>query len=205
MRATYWSVTAFNEEIEILEKRIEVPDYIKEIVGGVEKCPKSEKLHFQGMLVCNHQVRLSKIKKWLPTAHLEPARNKDDLRKYALKAETAVGEKSTWTNDWEGLHGFSCRLMTYVFDEIEARPAIEEDGCWYRAADRMSVPDWECMFNSARSRLLKEHPKEMYRFMNAPYKRLWCETALVWFDHLWAHRLSLEDSSASGGCGSPTN
>lgn len=92
-RHSWWSITAFNEEIEICEGPL--PSYIKRILGGREICPKTGKLHFQGAAQCqpNKPLRLSQMKSWLPTAHFQPAREVEALKKYVMKAETAAGEK----------------------------------------------------------------------------------------------------------------
>lgn len=92
-KSSCWSVTAFNDEISILEDDTKFPDFVKEVLGGREVCPSSGKLHFQGAVVLHSQQRLSALKKWLPTAHWEPARSRDALKKYAMKEDTAVGEK----------------------------------------------------------------------------------------------------------------
>lgn len=105
-KATVWSITAYGDEIALLEEKRNVPDYVKEIAGGVEECPTTGRKHFQGYLQLRTQQRMSALKKWLPTAHLEVCRNKDALKKYAMKADTAVGEKSEWVNpqQYEQLH-----------------------------------------------------------------------------------------------------
>lgn len=98
-KATYWCVTAFNAEIEAMENKSTWPTWVAEVHGGRELCPKTKKLHFQGMVKCKSQQRLSAFKPWLPTAHLEAARQKDALKQYALKAETAVGPKTSVKNE----------------------------------------------------------------------------------------------------------
>jgi len=52
------------------------------------------------------QQRLSALKKWLPKTHFEVARNREALKKYAMKEETAAGEKTEWSNpqQYEQLH-----------------------------------------------------------------------------------------------------
>lgn len=98
IRSACWSVTVFNDEIGLIEDSSKFPSFVKEVHGGREECPKSGNIHFQGAVVCKSQQRFNAIKKWLPTAHIEPARQKEALIKYAMKEETAVGEKTTTTN-----------------------------------------------------------------------------------------------------------
>lgn len=99
-KSTWWSVTAYNDEIELLESN-EFPDFVVKVFGGREKCPTTGRIHFQGAVQCRSQQRFSALKKWLPTAHWEPAKNKDALQKYAMKADTAIGDKEERTNTVE--------------------------------------------------------------------------------------------------------
>lgn len=130
-RSTWWSITAFNGEAELLcasmEGKSEVPTFVKEIHGGMEKCPTTAKEHFQGALH-TEQIRMSQIKKWLPTAHIEKAKNKNALIKYALKADTAVGEKSSMENsNYMSVDNLVRELIIYRFHNItEQLPSVCE-------------------------------------------------------------------------------
>lgn len=92
-RSTWWSVTAYDDEIQQCEDKDKYPIFVKRLLGGRETCPTTGKLHFQGALQCSHVVRLAQLKKWLACAHFEPARNIDALKLYAMKQETAVDTK----------------------------------------------------------------------------------------------------------------
>lgn len=96
-KSTWWSVTAYNDEIQLLETGV-YPEFVAKVHGGREECPSTGKVHFQGALQCRRQVRLTQLKGWLPTAHFEPARDRLALKKYAMKQDTAVGEKKTTDN-----------------------------------------------------------------------------------------------------------
>lgn len=122
IRATWWSITAFNDEATLLcasmEGKGEIPNFVKEIHGGMEKCPTTGKEHFQGALHTD-QVRLSQLKKWLPTSHLEKAKNKNALIKYALKADTAVGVKSSMENTgYMSIDNIVRELIIYRYHNI---------------------------------------------------------------------------------------
>lgn len=95
-KSIWWSVTAFEDEILLCEGTL--PEFARAIYGGREKCPSTGREHFQGALQCYEQVRMAKIKSWLKTAHLEPARSSEALKKYAMKNETASGEKTIRNN-----------------------------------------------------------------------------------------------------------
>jgi len=90
-KSIWWCITAYDKDIALCEGTL--PEFVRSILGGRETCPKTGRLHFQGALQCFEQVRGAKIKSWLPTAHLEAARKVEALKKYAMKAETAAGEK----------------------------------------------------------------------------------------------------------------
>lgn len=95
-KSTWWSITAWNDEIAKCEGTL--PEFAKAIYGGREIAPSTGKEHFQGALQCFEQIRMAKIKSWLPTAHIEKALKVEALKKYAMKKETASGEKTIRTN-----------------------------------------------------------------------------------------------------------
>jgi len=99
VRATYWSVTAYGDNIARLEDKEHYPRLVKEVDGGREQCPKTKRIHYQGRIVCRSQQRRSALSKWLPGAHFEPAKDKDALKAYVLKEDTAVGPKTTTVNE----------------------------------------------------------------------------------------------------------
>lgn len=97
-KSTWWSVTAYNDEIKIMETP-PYPAFVRKVLGGREICPKTGREHFQGAVQMWQQVRRSQIKnEWLPTAHLEPAKQVEALQKYAMKELTASGEKKVVEN-----------------------------------------------------------------------------------------------------------
>ena len=98
-KSTWWSITAFDEgEKEWLAAGV-YPSFVEKLFGGLEKCPDTGKVHFQGALKCRSQQRFSAIKKILPKSHIEAAKSSSALQKYAMKAETAVGEKAIYSNE----------------------------------------------------------------------------------------------------------
>jgi hypothetical protein len=82
----------------MLEDDSRFPTFVKTVYGGRETCPTTGRVHFQGHVVCRSQQRFSAIKKWLPTAHIEPARNFNASIQYALKKDTASGDKTERQN-----------------------------------------------------------------------------------------------------------
>lgn len=129
-KATWWSITAFDDEIAILESPEQYPDWVKTIHGGREQCPETGRVHFQGALQCNNQARFAQIKKWLPTSHIEAARASEALRKYVMKTDTAVGEKvvRTTTKEYWTMEralveiGSALRITQQTYHTISADP-----------------------------------------------------------------------------------
>lgn len=160
-KSTWWSVTAFNNEIALLEDSERMPPFVKKVFGGREECPKTKTLHFQGALQCNQQVRMSQIKSWLKTAHLEPARDKECLKKYAMKAETAVGEKTVTVNanPYYPAH----EILQLIGDQLTLAE-LSEDNCFYLAVNR----------------LLKKNKILAGQLMNPSLKKFFLETRYSW-------------------------
>lgn len=86
-RASCWSITINNPTEEDL--RPDLPARWK-LEGQLEKGAEGTE-HFQGMLT-TPQVRFAAVKKVLPRAHIEVARNRAALAKYVKKEETRNGE-----------------------------------------------------------------------------------------------------------------
>ena len=172
-KATWWSVTAFSEsEIEFLEDPKKWPSQIRKIYGGREECPETKKIHFQGAIQLSGQQRLAWFKSYLPTSHLEVARSSEALKKYAMKTETAVGEKTVSENS----------VRHYTADEIcvELAKAILPDLEVLDEKSRMvSNPD-HYMFETAVIRLLHKDRKLAGQLMNPSLRKWFAFTQGVW-------------------------
>jgi len=156
-KSIWWSVTAFEDEIELCEGTL--PEFAKAIYGGREKCPSTGKEHFQGALQCYEQVRMAKIKSWLKKAHLEPARSSEALKKYAMKNETASGEKTIRKNP----------VVHYTAQEIcllLAQTSRQTDvGFWPRARN-----------------ILRKSPELAGQLMNPSLRGFYEKTQEVWLE-----------------------
>lgn len=97
-KATWWSITAFDEEEKRQLSSGKWPPMVKKVYGGLEECPDTKRVHYQGAVQCRGQQRFSAIKKWLPKAYIEAARDIAALKQYAMKDETAIGEKEVLEN-----------------------------------------------------------------------------------------------------------
>lgn len=159
-KSTWWSVTAYGDEIDILESTTWPPE-VKKVHGGREMCPTTGKIHFQGAVQYTKQVRFSAVKKWLPTSHIEAARQSEALLKYVMKAETAVGEKTTRENVTPYYpHHAVCKLLASV-------------------ATFGSYDD-DVMFWGAVNRLLKTHQMLSPILSNSSFKSFWLRTKHTW-------------------------
>lgn len=88
-----WSITLNNpsqEEIAFWNNICAQVPFVKEAKGQLEKGEQGT-LHIQGMLKTDN-VRFSAVKKVLPRAHIELARNAFQLERYVSKEATREGE-----------------------------------------------------------------------------------------------------------------
>lgn len=150
-------------------QRLESPDtfptWLKRVYGGREECPDTHKIHYQGALQCRSNVRMSQIKSWLPTAHLEIARSADALKKYAMKEETAVGEKKVIdsVNYWPmertlcELGKLSCQYDEREFNEVKR-------------------------FWMAVKQIVRRDPPRVTTLANPAILQMWKNTYEVWED-----------------------
>lgn len=100
LRLSWWSVTAFGEDAERIVKMQDEGKFdhkIKKIYGGLEVCPSTQKEHFQGA-VHTTQIYFTTMKQLFPRCHIESARKKEALVKYAMKEETSLGDKRDVSN-----------------------------------------------------------------------------------------------------------
>lgn len=179
-KALWWSVTAFNDsEIGKLENRLEFPDWVECIHGGREECPETKRLHFQGAIQCRRQMRFNQVKKWLPTAHLEVARNPSAIKKYALKPETAVGPKDSIKNPEPNITINS--IMIKLAEWWDNKMLLKLCELYEDDLDKAVK---ECYWYTVRQ-ILQYNPsyrKVCHLFARADVVTLWKHTRSVWID-----------------------
>lgn len=174
-KSTWWLTTTFNmDEILRLEDPSTYPPDVLEVHGGREMTKPTEefpdgRLHFQGHIQLRKgvQQRMSYFKQWLPTTHFEPSKSAEATRKYAMKSDTAVGDKVVRQN---ALKYYSadeiCTLIgSKVTDDIVLKTADRKE--WYKASVNL---------------LLRENVKLAGQLMNPSLRNFWVDTALVWID-----------------------
>lgn len=169
-KGTWWSVTAFNDEIAILSDKDKWPAEVHTVYGGLEECPDTGRKHFQGAIRLNKQQRLSWFKSWLPTAHLEIARSKEALVKYAMKEETAIGDKTQQENTVTYMRAeqVCMALMDSVFDD-------------YKDLDMVKTDDKDYIFWVAVNRLLEKDIRLAGQLMNPTLKSWFRNTKWTWY------------------------
>jgi len=176
-KGTWWSVTAYNDEIGLLETPTSFPDFVEKVLGGREECPTTHRLHFQGAVKCRRQVRLTQLKKWLPTAHFEIARNAASIQKYAMKKETAVGDKVARSNPTEliTVEKVMMKIAEYwESDTFEKFTTVYEDD--------LDKAVRQCYWYTVRQLLewSPEYRKVCHLFARSDVITLWQNTRIVW-------------------------
>lgn len=90
-----WSITTFVTkeqadlpETDLLELLGLSHGEVKFGTGQIELCPTTGRYHFQGAVSMRKSMRLTGMRKIFTGAHLEPARDWDQLLKYVTKEET---------------------------------------------------------------------------------------------------------------------
>lgn len=179
-RGSHWSLTIYDPgELNAFQSKDGWPLWVKKAVGQEEICPTTGKHHWQCYLQ-TEQIRFSSLKKWLPTAHIEIARNKNALKQYVAKSETAVdGTKFDITTDKEHL-GLHQQL------ELFAR-------CWLAAEDEIKKTyygDLKLKPGEVEKKvywflvniILRDNPEQAAMFANPALERMWVNTWMTWVD-----------------------
>jgi len=117
LRGTCWSITINNptkEDEECIAKLRNMPWFVaftSQNEVGAEGTP-----HIQGMLRTSQQ-RFAAVKKALPRAHIELAKNAAALTKYVSKAETRVSEREEVSRDIPTLFEYQTRVAYELTEE----------------------------------------------------------------------------------------
>lgn len=125
-RATAWSITINNptdadkQRVELLKVNKWFREWKAQEEVGAEGTP-----HIQAMLR-TEQVRFATIKKALPRAHIEIARNIQALANYVHKDETATGNREHIKND-NNDNMLEQAILNYVVHELNKHLFGEEE------------------------------------------------------------------------------
>lgn len=183
VRASWWSITINNptdEDRKLLEKQ-NLPSFVKSIHSqdevGDEGTP-----HIQGA-VNTTQVRFSEVKKWLPRAHIEPARNKDALLKYVKKTETAVaGTQFVVQADYLSMEAYMRALAAAAREEPDWTQFMMEMTFEQIAKKRDQWARDE--YWEIANEILLEKPSIIGLISNPQMERAWVRTRRTWIQIL---------------------
>lgn len=186
-KGTWWSVTAFSQqEIDLLNGN-QYPDWVSKVYGGLESCPETGRLHFQGAVQARRQVRFSQVKQWLGTAHIELARSKDAIRKYAMKTETAVGDKKETVNVTPYFRAHEL-LRKIAIKRRQADRQTEESFIRINPKSPAKAAYWWCV-----KEVLKDDATLISAYMNPALEKAWVGTSEFWINEEVADPLVLQD------------
>lgn len=194
-KGTWWSITEYQPEYQdVLKDATKWPDWVKKVYGGLEQCPTTQKIHFQGAIQAVRQVRFRSVQDFLPKAHIELARQADSLRKYVMKAETAVGDKLEVSNSREywSMERSMCELAVYVGEYEEFSITLRERGC--EPPKCLGKEEyWFCV-----RKILRLQPFRAATFAQPQMEKFWINTRQVWVDPQ-ARALVLQPSRSQEG------
>jgi len=183
-RAFNWAVTAFNNDILILEDEGRYPPFVERVYGGREICKETGREHFQGHICLRSGQRMSALKKWLPTAHLGVARNFKASVTYAMKADTASGVKKEAVNPNPPMPNNQEALMMLARVEAKAPPVVD-------AKNNVVISDDKDFWFRVKV-ILREQPNLCGLFGKPDIYRLWKHTWEVWCEYATEESIVLQ-------------
>lgn len=191
-RASWWSIT-INHPTEEDRNRLakpNLPTFVKSI-RYQEEVGKEGTPHIQGA-VNTTQIRFSAIKKWLPRAHIEVARNKEALLNYVQKADTAVaGTQVVVQADYLAMDKALLAIASQEMDYMEWVTITNGHDSREKAFEKYEY--WRAV-----RRILQDRPTAVGLFTNPQMERAWCNTRSVWIELYKKDRQTdrqLEDST----------
>ncbi len=180
-KTTRWAFTAYEAQWDLFKT---MPECIAEWGWQTEKCPDTERLHYQGFLRTKRQVRFSQMKKDFPGVHIEVAKNWQALMNYCKKSESAV----SGTQVHESARAY-----------LKFSDALTKLGAAYICADGQLPDD---AFADAVRTLAFAQPEDISLYTNPQIKRAWDLTQIVWIQrayHLHADGCQLS-ANVCGWC-----
>lgn len=182
-RSGCWSITIFNEEeIHKIQDKENLPEFIREVYGQMEKCKTSGREHFQGCLITKY-CRFSQIKKFLPTTHIEKAIQKEALIKYVKKSDTKIGDDVEIVNErpYYSLE-MTMKLMGETYLNMDRRKLChysQYNGDNYQGLG-VVYPFKEVNYWIIVREILRERSYLCSVLSNPQTYRLWVNTYQVW-------------------------
>lgn len=176
-RAAWWSITINNPTQADRDALKEHPSFVK-MVKYQDEIGEEGTPHIQGA-VNTAQVRFSAMKKWLPRAHIEAARNKQALLNYVEKEETAV--PNTQVVVQADYLSMDVALKEIAKHQRDYSQWLKTTGLSRRTKE--NAFEKEEFWNAVRI-ILREKPKAVGLFTNPQLERAWVNTRQVWIELL---------------------
>lgn len=161
-RSVWWLITAFGDNIQKVEDVKCWPRLVKKVWGGREQCPKSGRDHFQGAVECHGQQRASFFRDWLPGVHFQKARSSEAVKKYSLKADTAIGTKGVIENP-EKYMTMDRGMM------LLAEVSLDKD------TDPINEEYWELV-----NLVIRKQPGLISMYASPAFRTAWNQTRRTW-------------------------
>lgn len=196
-RASWWSLTINNPTDEERQKLKMPPRFVKRVVCQ-DEVGENGTLHIQAG-VNTQQVRFSAVKKWLPRAHIEIAKNPAALIEYCKKEDTSIAGTQldiTASVAPMSMSGAMAYLAGYydpsIYQSVSSRPEMIKKG--YEAIQ--SEVYWIIV-----RKLLKDHPDTVALYTQPQYLRTWIHTSEIWIK---IAEENINDASAQEGTPTPS-
>lgn len=185
-RAAHWSITINNPAEEDRQALKDHPTFVKKVVCQ-DEVGDNGTLHIQGY-VQTTQVRFSAIKKWLPRAHIEVARNQKALLNYVQKDDTAVeGTQQQITNEYLSMDK---ALMKIAEQKDISQFEMDFDKYMSNPQKEIKREYWALV-----NKILVDQPRAVGLFTNPQLERAWINTRSVWITLFSKSKVLEEDGS----------
>lgn len=169
-KSTRWVFTAYEAQWPLFDS---MPPIVAEWGRQTEKCPDTQRLHYQGYLRTSRQVRLSQLKGIFPGVHFEIARNWNASKNYCKKSETAVpGTQVNMVNPARAMTMAQAltRIAHYAYD-IEHQKGTDK---YY---DAVKLEYWYAV-----NEILRDEPDAVGIYTQPQYERAWTRTRETWIE-----------------------
>jgi len=176
-KTTRWAFTAYENQWNLFETMNEL---VAEWGWQTEKCPETERLHYQGFIRTKRQVRLSQLIKIFPGVHLEQARNWDALMAYCSKSESAVAGTQVFQSNPS-----RAMTMAQALDRLAIQGPMPEIPSHWDENERRETLINRLYTNDYWDRVIKilgEDENLIGLYSQPQYLRAWLATFPVWID-----------------------
>lgn len=171
-RSSCWSITINNPTEEDRNQLKSPPTWVKSC-HHQDEIGDNGTLHIQGA-VLTAQVRFSQLKKWLPRAHIEVARNRQALLKYVKKPETSV--EGTQQDTKGGYISMEQALRNIAEHSQDMEAYFSSGDRTFKDCDAWKKFEFWC----AVRQVLIVSPALVGLYTNPQMERAWVNTRSVW-------------------------